>query len=59
MVVEVVEVVEDVVEVVVPPHGGHVSGTSWPTALCKQMSASVAVVGSEPFGAHTQAGRQT
>jgi hypothetical protein len=43
------------VVVVVPAHG-HASATSWPSARFRQSSASLAVVGSEPLGAHMHAG---
>jgi hypothetical protein len=34
------------------PHG-HLSSAGPPTAAFRQISASVAVIGSDPFGAHT------
>jgi hypothetical protein len=52
----VVTVVEPIV--VLTPKHGQSSVTSWPTAFFKQMSASVAVVGSDPFGAQIHGGRQ-
>jgi hypothetical protein len=54
----VVVVVETVVEVVVGPHG-QLSGTGAPTAAFKQSSASVALTGSVPLGAHTHSGWHT
>jgi len=41
--------------VVVPPAQGQFSTTFWPVAFLRQISASVALVGSVPLGAHTQA----
>jgi len=37
---------------------GQASSTGWPTVFLRQRSASVALVGSEPFGAQMQGGSQ-
>jgi hypothetical protein len=53
----VVTVVVGAVVVVVGGSQGHPSVAGLPTATAKQTRASVAVVGSTPFGAHTQAAK--